>query len=154
MKRIYITNGCPFSGKSTWAIKNFAPDSIIESDEVKNDETRTGDLIEYLVLLANKCENNTVCIVQTDNSYRTFKRFKELLPNCEIIIANFELTLEEIKANRFESKRKKRNFKREDRLEFYQKIFLNSLDKIKECSDWTCISIHRQESNSLNSFLE
>jgi len=154
MKTIYLTNGCPFSGKSTWAVKNFAPENIIESDEAKYNDDRNGDLTEYLATLVLKCPGEKVCLVQTNNSFKTFQRYRELLPNCELIIVNFELSLEDIKANRAESSRYKRDFKKQDRLEWYYKIFMNSLEQIKQCKDWTCISVHRKESSSLNSFLE
>ena len=153
MKRIYITNGCPFSGKSTWALKNFAPDSIIESDEAKYNQDRTGDLIEYLATLVLNSKSEKVCLVQTNNSFKTFQRYRELLPNCELIIVNFELSLDDIKANRAESKRYKRDFKKSDRLEWYYKIWSNSLEQIKQCKDWTCITVKR-EPNSMESFLE
>lgn len=162
MKRIYITNGCPFSGKSTWALRNFAPENIIESDIHKYDKERKGDLTSYLCYLATfNCEKDCV-IVQTNNSLQNFKRYKEILdglhehlaePNYELIIVNFELSLDDIKANRAESKRYKRDFKKSDRLEWYYKIWHNSLEQIKQCKDWTCITVKREQHN-LESFLE
>lgn len=153
MKRIYITNGCPFSGKSTWATKNFSPENIIESDEAKYNDDRNGDLTEYLATLVLKCPGESACLAQTNNSLQNFKRYRELLPNCELIIVNFELSLDDIKANRAESNRYKRDFKKQDRLEWYYKIWLNSLEQIKQCKDWTCISVKR-EPNTMESFLE
>ena len=162
MKRIYITNGCPFSGKSTWALRNFAPENIIESDVHKYDKERNGDLTSYLCYLATfNCEKDCV-IVQTNNSLQNFKRYKEILdglhehlaePNYELIIVNFELSLDDIKANRAESKRYKRDFKKSDRLEWYYKIWHNSLEQIKQCKDWTCITVKREQHN-LEKFLE
>lgn len=153
MKRIYITNGCPFSGKSTWALKNFAPESIIESDVHKYDKERNGGLTEYLATLVLKCLSESVCLVQTNNSLQNLQRYRELLPNCELIIVNFELSLDDIKANRAESNRYKRDFKKQDRLEWYYKIWLNSLEQIKQCDLWTCISVKR-EPNTMENFLE
>lgn len=162
MKRIYITNGCPFSGKSSWAAKNFSPENIIESDTRKYDKERNGDLTAYLCYLATfTCDGDCV-IAQTNNSLQNFKRYKEILdglhehladPNYELIIVNFELSLEDIKANRAESNRYKRDFKKQDRLEWYYKIWLNSLEQIKQCDLWTCISVKR-EPNTMESFLE
>ena len=164
MRKIYITNRCPFSGKSTWAVKNFAPEQIIESDLHKYDNERNGkDLTSYLCYLATFICNGDCVITQTNNSLQNFKRYKEILdslhehladPNYELIIVNFELSLEDIKANRAESNRYKRDFKKEDRLEWYYKIWKNNIEQIKQCKDWTCISVHRKESSSLNSFLE
>lgn len=153
MKRIYITNGCPFSGKSSWAAKNFAPENIIESDEAKYNSDRNGDLTEYLATLVLKCPGESVCLAQTNNSLQNFKRYRELLPNCELIIVNFELSLDDIKANRAESNRYKRDFKKQDRLEWYYKIWHNSLEQIKQCDLWTCITVKR-EPNTMESFLE
>lgn len=153
MKRIYITNGCPFSGKSTWAAKNFSPENIIESDEAKYNADRNGDLTEYLATLVLKCPGENVCLAQTNNSLQNFKRYRELLPNCELIIVNFELSLDDIKANRAESNRYKRDFKKQDRLEWYYKIWQNSLEQIKQCDLWTCITVKR-EPNTMESFLE
>lgn len=152
-KQLFITNGVSFSGKSTWAAKNFAPDSIIESDEAKYNPDRNGDLIEYLATLVLNSKSEKVCLAQTNNSFKTFQRYRELLPNCELIIVNFELSLEDIKANRAESKRYKRDFKKSDRLEWYYKIWHNSLEQIKQCKDWTCITVKR-EPNSMEGFLE
>lgn len=162
MKRIYITNGCPFSGKSTWAAKNFAPANIIESDTHKYDKERNGDLTAYLCYLATfTCAGDCV-IAQTNNSLQNFKRYKEILdglhehladPNYELIIVNFELSLDDIKANRAESNRYKRDFKKQDRLEWYYKIWQNSLEQIKQCEDWTCITVKR-EPNTMEGFLE
>lgn len=145
--------GTPFSGKSTWAAKNFAPDSIIESDEVKYNTDRNGNLIEYLATLALNNTSEKLCLVQTNNSFKTFQRYRELLPNCELIIVNFELSLEDIKANRAESKRYKRDFKKSDRLEWYYKIWHNSLEQIKQCDLWTCITVKRVP-NTMENFLE
>ena len=153
MKRVFITNGCPFSGKSTWAAKNFTPESIIESDEAKYNADRNGDLTEYLATLALNAPSENVCLAQTNNSFKTFQRYRELLPNCELIIVNFELSLDDIKANRAESNRYKRDFKKQDRLEWYYKIWHNSLEQIKQCKDWTCITVKR-EPNTMESFLE
>ena len=153
MKRIYITNGCPFSGKSSWAAKNFTPESIIESDEAKYNADRNGDLTEYLATLVLNAPSENVCLAQTNNSFKTFQRYRELLPNCELIIVNFELSLDDIKANRAESNRYKRDFKKQDRLEWYYKIWLNSLEQIKQCKDWTCITVKR-EPNTMENFLE
>lgn len=153
MKRIYITNGCPFSGKSSWAAKNFSPENIIESDEAKYNADRNGDLTEYLATLVLKCPGESVCVAQTNNSLQNFKRYRELLPNCELIIVNFELSLDDIKANRAESNRYKRDFKKQDRLEWYYKIWNNSLEQIKQCDLWTCITVKR-EPNTMENFLE
>ena len=126
---------------------------------IKNEN---GDLTSYLCYLATfTCEKDCV-IVQTNNSLQNFKRYKEILdglhehlaePNYELIIVNFELSLEDIKANRAESKRYKRDFKKSDRLEWYYKIWHNSLEQIKQCKDWTCITVKREQHN-LESFLE
>jgi hypothetical protein len=162
MKRIYITNGTPFSGKSTWALRNFAPEYIIESDVHKYDKERNGDLTQYLCYFATfNCEKDCV-IVQTNNSLQNFKRYKEILdglhehlidPSYELIIVNFELSMDEIKANRAESNRYKRDFKKQDRLEWYYKIWLNSLEQIKQCDLWSCVTVKR-EPNTMESFLE
>ena len=126
---------------------------------IKNEN---GDLTSYLCYLATfNCEKDCV-IVQTNNSLQNFKRYKEILdglhehlaePNYELIIVNFELSLEDIKANRAESKRYKRDFKKSDRLEWYYKIWHNSLEQIKQCKDWTCITVKREQHN-LEEFLE
>ena len=126
---------------------------------IKNEN---GDLTSYLCYLATfTCEKDCV-IVQTNNSLQNFKRYKEILdglhehlaePNYELIIVNFELSLDDIKANRAESKRYKRDFKKSDRLEWYYKIWHNSLEQIKQCKDWTCITVKREQHN-LESFLE
>lgn len=152
MKRIFITNGCPFSGKSTWALQNFATSNIIESDFHKYDSSRNGDLAVYLSNLANLCEGDCV-IVQTNNSFKNFQHYKELL-NGEMVVVNFELSLEQIKENRACSHRYKRNFKKSDRLEWYYKIWQNSLEQIKQCKDWTCISVHKKETSELMDFME
>ena len=158
MKTYYITNGTSFSGKSTWALKNFEKENIVESDIHKYDKERTGDLTEYLVNLAIKCPGENVCIVQTNNSFENFKQYKTMfekyVPNqYKLIVANFELTLDEIKENRKGSNRKKGNIKRTDPYECYYKTFKNSLSKIKECNEWTCITVKR-EPNIIESFLE
>lgn len=154
MRKVFITNGCPFSGKSTWASKNFAPERIIESDEAKYNPDRNGDLTEYLATLVLNSTSEEVCLAQTNNSFKTFQRYRELLPNCELIIVNFELSLEQIKENRACSHRYKRNFKKEDRLEWYYNIWKNSLEQIKQCKDWTCISVHKKETSELMDFME
>lgn len=69
-KQLFITNGVSFSGKSTWALRNFAPNEIIESDQRKYDTERNGkDLITYLCELINlrtSSARNTKTLKKTD----------------------------------------------------------------------------------------
>lgn len=142
MRKIYITNGCPFSGKSTWAVKNFVPEQIIESDLHKYDSERNGkDLTEYLATLAlNK--NSDCVLVQTNNSFNTFKKYYDLLHNdFELVIVNFNRTPDELRLLRDCSDRVKKSLKKEDRIDWYWEIWNNSLNQIRTSELWHCLEI-------------
>ena len=153
--KCYITNGCSFSGKSTWALRNFAPQFIIESDIHKYDKERNNaDLITYLSTLVLSLDHDCV-LVQTNNSFSTFKKYYDLLHNkFDLVIVNFDLTEEELINLRTSSNRATKKLKKVDRLSWYIGIMNNSLEQIRTSELWTCIEYKPQiSSNSLTDFL-
>ena len=154
-KQLFITNGVSFSGKSTWALRNFSPESIIESDEAKYNPDRNGkDLITYLCELVN-LHTSDCCLVQTNNSYRTFKKIQTLCPDWEIVIVNFNVSLDELINFRTSSARTTKTLKKPDRLEWYVKIWKNSLEQIRADKTWRVIEYYTEPTtNPFEGFIE
>jgi len=154
-KQLFITNGVSFSGKSTWALRNFAPNEIIESDIVKYSPDRNGkDLVTYLCELVN-LHTSDCCLVQTNNSYRTFKKIQELCPDWEIVIVNFNVSLDELINFRTSSARNTKTLKKTDRLQWYLGIFKNSLEQIRADKTWRVIEYYPEPNyNPFEGFIE
>lgn len=153
--KCYITNGCSFSGKSTWALRNFAPQFIIVSDIHKYDKERKQlDLITYLSTLVLSLDHDCA-LVQTNNSFNTFKKYYDLLHDkFDLVIVNFDLTEEELINLRTHSNRRKKKLKKVDRLSWYIGIVNNSLEQIRASQLWTCIEYKPKiEKDSLMDFL-
>jgi Trk K+ transport system NAD-binding subunit len=155
VRNVIIMGGSRIAVRASQLMPDYMNLKIIESDIAKYSPERNGkDLVTYLCELVN-LHTSDCCLVQTNNSYRTFKKIQELCSDWEIVIVNFNVSLDELINFRTSSVRNTKTLKKTDRLQWYLGIFKNSLEQIRADKTWRVIEYYPEPNhNPFEGFIE